>query len=217
MKNLMTDLFAALFSGLLIFTGCSRVDRPIAPEETKNYEGVQPLQKSGNCVKPPSGLISWWPGDGDANDITGGNHGTLQNGVTFAAGLVGQAFSFVGPFDIVRVSHDPSLNVGTGDVTIDAWIKFDNTTFSDDKVIMSKFDLSVPFNGPGYNFTWLGDKLQFIVDSELGGFGPSVQDKKVEATITKDTFWHHVAAVRRGLTMELYYDGVLVATATHIK
>jgi len=174
------------------------------------------VQSSQICVPPPPGLVSWWPGDGDANDITDGNHGTLQNGATFAAGLVGQAFSFVGPFDFVRVTHDSNLNVGTGDVTIDAWTKLSNTTFTDDKVIMSKVAVEVgaePF--PGYTFRWLGDKLQFIIDSELGGVGPSVQDKKVEATITRDTLWHHVSAVRRGLTMELYYDGVLVATATH--
>lgn len=177
--------------------------------------GMTEIASAQTCVPPPPGMVSWWPGDGDANDITGGNHGTLQNGATFALGRDGQAFSFVGPFDFVRVPHNSNLNVGTGDVTIDAWIKFDNPTFSDDKVITSKFDLSVPYNGPGYNFRWLGNKLQFIVDSELGGFTPSVQDKKVEAAIAKDTFWHHVAAVRRGLTMELYYDGALVAAVTH--
>ena len=36
--------------------------------------------------------VGWWPGDGNPNDITGSNHGTLVNGATFAAGLVGQAF-----------------------------------------------------------------------------------------------------------------------------
>ncbi len=29
------------------------------------------------CVPPPSGLVSWWPGDGDAADIQGANDGTL--------------------------------------------------------------------------------------------------------------------------------------------
>ena len=178
-----------------------------------SYAMVQPPQ---TCVPPPSSMVSWWPGDGDANDITGGNHGTLQNGATFAAGLVGQSFSFVGPDDIVRVPHSFNLNVGTGDVTIDAWMQFSDPRFTNDRVIMMKFSTNpsdAPF--PGYTVRWLGDKLQFIIDSELGGVGPSVQDKKVEATITRDINWHHVAAVRRGLTMELYYDGVLVASATH--
>src|SRR5437763_2728435 len=48
------------------------------------------------CVQPPPGLVSWWPGDGNAKDIADGNPGTLQGGVTFASGKVGQAFHFNG-------------------------------------------------------------------------------------------------------------------------
>ncbi len=29
------------------------------------------------CVALPSGLVSWWPGDGNAQDIIDGNNGTL--------------------------------------------------------------------------------------------------------------------------------------------
>jgi hypothetical protein len=39
------------------------------------------------------GLVGYWPGDGDTNDIVGPNSGTLVNGVTFALGLFGQACS----------------------------------------------------------------------------------------------------------------------------
>jgi GH25 family lysozyme M1 (1,4-beta-N-acetylmuramidase) len=49
-----------------------------------------------NCVQPAAGLVSWWPGEGNATDIWGNNPGTLQNGVMFTSGLVGQAFSFNG-------------------------------------------------------------------------------------------------------------------------
>ena len=48
------------------------------------------------CVPPPSGIVAWLPGDGNANDIIGGNNGTLEAGVTFAPGEVGQAFKFNG-------------------------------------------------------------------------------------------------------------------------
>ena len=68
-------------------------------------------------------MVSWWPGDGNANDIQGGNNGTLQNGATFAAGKVGQAFNLDGVAAYVSVPSDSSLNVGTGDFSIDAWIK----------------------------------------------------------------------------------------------
>jgi hypothetical protein len=31
-----------------------------------------------NCLQPPAGLVGWWPGDGNANDIQDGNNGTLM-------------------------------------------------------------------------------------------------------------------------------------------
>ena len=33
--------------------------------------------RAQNCVAPPLGLVSWWPGNGDANDLVGGNPGTI--------------------------------------------------------------------------------------------------------------------------------------------
>ncbi|MGO8927272.1 MAG: hypothetical protein ACLQU3_10325, partial [Limisphaerales bacterium] len=49
---------------------------------------------SADCVPPPEGLVSWWPGEGNANDIVGTNNGTLSGGVTFTNGEVGLAFNF---------------------------------------------------------------------------------------------------------------------------
>ncbi|MBI4451562.1 hypothetical protein HY642_06325, partial [Candidatus Woesearchaeota archaeon] len=65
------------------------------------------------CVEPPSGMVSWWPGDNNANDIQDGNTGTLRNGATFAAGRVGQGFSLDGVDDFVSVQHNANLD-GSG-------------------------------------------------------------------------------------------------------
>jgi len=76
------------------------------------------------CVDPPAGMISWWPGDGNANDIVDGNHGNVMNGATYAPGKVGQAFSFDGVDDYVDVGNNPVFNFNNGedDFTIDAWV-----------------------------------------------------------------------------------------------
>ena len=47
-----------------------------------------------SCTPTPSGLISWWPGDGFALDVEGTNNGTLEDGASYAPGEVGQAFNF---------------------------------------------------------------------------------------------------------------------------
>ena len=74
-----------------------------------------------SCVPPPADLVSWWPGDGDAQDIVGNNDGALVNGATYAAGMVDQAFSFDGIDDYVSIPDDDSLNP-TEALTLDAWI-----------------------------------------------------------------------------------------------
>lgn len=76
------------------------------------------------CTNPAPGIVSWWRGENNALDEIGGNNGTLQNGVTFGAGKVGQAFSFNGNSNTVKVLPSASMNVGQGSgFTIEAWIK----------------------------------------------------------------------------------------------
>jgi outer membrane protein assembly factor BamB len=78
----------------------------------------------GSCAPVPSGLVSWWPGEGDANDIVSTNNGVLQGAISFAAGEVGQAFVFDGSSTSVQVPASSSLNVGLGGgFTLETWIK----------------------------------------------------------------------------------------------
>ena len=83
-----------------------------------------------SCVDVGSQPMSWWPGDGNARDLVGTNHGTLRNGATFAPGIVGQAFQLNGvgpvPFECpscayVEVPNNfrPSAN----GVTVEAWVR----------------------------------------------------------------------------------------------
>jgi hypothetical protein len=64
------------------------------------------------------GLTNWWPADGNARDIWAGDNGTLENGATFAAGEVNQAFSLNGTNQYVDVG---SVNLPTT-FSIDAWV-----------------------------------------------------------------------------------------------
>jgi hypothetical protein len=71
----------------------------------------------------PSGLVAWWPGDGNALDIAGGNNGTLVGGVTYANGEVGQAFDLDGTSGFVVAPASASLNVGlSSGLTVEGWI-----------------------------------------------------------------------------------------------
>src|SRR6185436_20704214 len=104
------------------------------------------------CTSPPTNMISWWPGDGDADDIQGGNNGTPQNGAAFAPGKVGPAFSFDGVDDFVGVPNSANLNL-TEALTIDAWV-----------------NPSVAFQNGGIVEKTVGDQVntQYLLDLEGG-------------------------------------------------
>src|SRR5881398_3641668 len=68
------------------------------------------------CATPPAGLAAWFPGDGNALDLQGGDSGTLFGGattVTFVPGKVSQALQFNGGGDI-EISDEPSQNPTSG-------------------------------------------------------------------------------------------------------
>ncbi len=70
-----------------------------------------------------SGMASWWPGEGNGNDIKGVNNATVQPTVTYAAGEVGQAFEFLTTNDFMEAPASPTLNVGAGTgLTMEGWI-----------------------------------------------------------------------------------------------
>jgi uncharacterized repeat protein (TIGR01451 family) len=101
--------------------------RALSPQEVQS---IYDAGVAGKCVSPadcapvPSNLVAWWRAENNANDSVGSNNGILQNGATFAAGKVGQAFSLDGVDDYVNVPASTSLDVGAGSgLTIDAWIK----------------------------------------------------------------------------------------------
>ena len=75
---------------------------------------------SADCVSPPVGLVAWWPGEGNANDIAGTNNGVLEGGVAFGAGEVGHAFSFDGVSGLIT-NVMPGLTYIRSNYTMEFW------------------------------------------------------------------------------------------------
>jgi hypothetical protein len=147
-----------------------------------------------HCVSPPSGLVGWWPGDGNANDIVAGNNGTLQGNVTFVPGMVGQAFSFDGSSYVD--ASDSNLPVGNSSATISAWIK---TTQSGEPFFVSWGSRDTC--GEGHEIA-LGMWNNLLELETCGGADNT-------SAIVNDGAWHHVAAVWYGSdNATLYVDGV---------
>src|SRR5207249_7306878 len=48
------------------------------------------------CLSTPSGLMAWYGGENNANDLQGNSNATMLGGATFTAGEAGKAFCFHG-------------------------------------------------------------------------------------------------------------------------
>jgi hypothetical protein len=66
-------------------------------------------------------LISWWRGEGNANDAVTGNNGVVVGNAGYGSGRVGQGFVFDGNGDAVQVGNPANLRLQN--MTIEAWIK----------------------------------------------------------------------------------------------
>ena len=105
-------------------TGTLTISAPGVPLITVALAGTVATPGGGGtavCVAAPSNLVSWYGGEGNGNDQTGSNAGTVQSGTTFASGQVGQAFNFNGSTGFVQLGNPANLRLTSG-VTIEAWI-----------------------------------------------------------------------------------------------
>lgn len=182
----------------------SSVPLVVVDENTWSQSGADPVL---GCAPPPPGMVAWYPGDGNANDVQGSNHGTLQGSATFAAGMVGQAFSFDGVSGAVSVTDSPLWDFGSNEFTIDLWANFDQA--SGGRPLVSHND------GAGAQNKWLfwldGGLLKF----HLNTTGFVVTDIYNFAFVPDPGRWYHLAMTRTGSNYVLYIDGDPVDTDTN--
>ena len=179
------------------------------------------LVTTDSCVSPPSQMVSWWPGDGNANDIQDSNNGTLQGGTAFGAGEVGLAFDFNGSNQYVLIPNSASLE--PQQLTVDAWVYVRSLADFDalgSDVIFSK-DLT---STDGISYALLASRPGFPPDTSLpcdpeaeGCFfavvAPTNNGLPALSGVGR-TFefnqWYHVAMTWDGSAVALYVDGNLV-------
>jgi hypothetical protein len=165
------------------------------------------------CVASPSGLVSWWPGDGNAVDIASGHNGTLGNGTTFTPGIVDGAFSFDGVDDYVSVPDHPSLR-GVGEFTFELWANFNNvprdSDFSNGMFLLEK--------DAGYILYWRPDLNRLELDIADNCDGLYHLGENVSLPTLQAGDWHHIAvtAVDTGQGQQpdirFFFDGVQQAS-----
>jgi hypothetical protein len=171
---------------------------------TNSLAAVLTVNPPPPSVPAPSGLVAWWPAEGNANDIIGGNNGTMINGATFVTGEAGQAFSFNNSgIQAVNIPYSSSLNL-TNQVTIEFWMKADpgnSMNYFQGLVTSDYYVLSIDVGNPnlgvyGIDFA-INDKGTFYQTANANGGGAHVSAGA----------WHHIAGTYDGTKLQLYIDG----------
>ena len=159
------------------------------------------------CGTAPTNLVSWWQGEGDAADSFGTNSGTMVNGVRCAPGQVGQAFSFNGINQFVRVADDPSLDP-TNAMSLECWVYINSVPSGNLVVIASKED---PASIHQYQLTLYNNLGQLFFRPLLTVAGSFVYFSG--NTLVQVGQWYHVAMTYDGSFLKLYVNGNLDGSA----
>jgi DNA-binding beta-propeller fold protein YncE len=151
------------------------------------------------AVAAPSGIVSWWAGNGNAADSVGPNNGTLNSGVTYGQGEVGSAFSF-NTTDYVS-ANTTGLPTGNSDRTLEMWVKANSFPSSGETYFAGYGDFGT--SNETYHLGTTGSQL-FWSQWGTGIGGPSLTPN----------VWYHVAVTNVGDSATLYLNGVAVGSAT---
>ena len=153
----------------------------------------------------PAGLVAWWKAEGNANDYIGGNNGVAPIGATFAAGKVGQAFSFDGVDDSVIVGDHASLQPVTMSTAF--WINLDQLpAIGTTDVVLSKY---AAWRGWTAIIAANGLPVFRVHRPDLSDPNGGVGIDTTSSVPMPIGAWTHIACSYDGATARIYVNGKL--------
>jgi lysophospholipase L1-like esterase len=172
---------------------------------------------AADCTPIPTGIVSWWGGDGNAADLVGTNSGILQGGASAGGtGMVGSAFTFNGTNSYVQIPDSPVFH--PTNFTLEFWVRFASldsaglggSPAGDQYVVFKQNSRSTLFEGFDLSKTRSGnDYFRFEVTSSNG-----TSVLVLSASTISTGVWYHVAAVRGSNYISLYINGQLERQTT---
>jgi hypothetical protein len=166
---------------------------------------VTQAQNIPNYV-PKTGLVGWWPFNGNANDESGnGNNGTV-NGATLTTDRFGNANGAYNFYTSNGGGNIQLSGIGLGDkFSICSWVRLNEFNPTNVSSIVSRY----PGSGVGYELN---------IDNPIGTrgiyglIGPESDPKN--SIISKNQFdlnvWGYIVWIKNGSYSAIYKNGVLV-------
>lgn len=177
-------------NGIVTYTPSAAGNYQITTRVTDN--GTPPLSATNVFTvgvltpsTPPSGLVSWWTGNGTTADANGVNNGALSGNASYSPGIFGQAFNFNSGY--LTVLDSASLDFAPGSaLTVELWAKRTQ---------------------PGYPAYYFGKRVNC---GTYNYQSPSDQFTAGTAYDPPVGQWRHFAWVFTGTEMLGYVNGALV-------
>lgn len=178
------------------------------PLSENQLDQLAPLSCSQDEIDLVSGLIAYYPLNGDATDQSGNElHGMLNGPVTGVDrfDLNGSALLFDGEDDHILVENDPLLNLGTGNFAMSLWVK----SLDPDGGPQMLVHKGISGTGGQYWFRQNEyDPVTRLGAAVTEGNPPGTFLSSTEP-IFDDQEWHHLVFQRTAAALEIWVDSEL--------
>lgn len=157
---------------------------------------------------PTTGLVGYWPFNGNANDESGNGNNGVVNGATLTTdrfGNANSAYSFNGSSNFVQISNSVNLQTPLA-ISINAWVNF-QTGGTESPRLVSK-----GWSPNGIEVHSISDVNHQVVYG--GGFG-GVGYGPTSTTNCQLNQWYMITSVDDGNVKYIYVNGILENSITH--
>ncbi len=161
-----------------------------------------------------TGMVAYYPFNSNANDESGNGHdGTVTEAAptTDRNGTTGKAYLFDGVNDRISVPDHPDWDFGNGDFSIASWVNVN--VFGTSRIVSAGYDANDGIWGLGFGQqpVWgSGTRINFFVLN--GGSYRDFSSDEITGYVAGQ--WGHVGIIKKGTTLDFYYNGKLAGTTT---
>lgn len=161
-------------------------------------------------MAPPTGLVSWWQAEGNANDSIGTNHGATQNGATYTQGRVGQAFSLDGINDFIQMPDSDSLEPNR--YTLGAWFSPPTQPAANTvRILVNKGTNDGSWDRSGFVCDYRDQAGVKKISCNHVDASNNFQQLLVNKTLNNNQ-WYFITATYNGSQIEIFLDGISLGT-----